>query len=276
MARVLSSAGHRMTLWNRNAEKVRSLAAELGADVAATPAQAAAASDFIVSSLADDHALSEVYLGPDGVAVGMRTGGFAIDTSTVDPDTVKVVGRAVDEAGGHFLDAPVSGSVSTVEQGSLTIMVGGDSALLPAVAPVLEPLSSRIIHVGPRGAGSATKLAVNALVHGLNVALSEALVLAEKAGVSRSVAYEVFASGAGGAPFVHYKRDAYEQPDRATVAFSLNLVAKDLELITGLARRVGAPMAQAEASLGVVESAIEVGMGERDLSAIAVMLRGAT
>jgi 3-hydroxyisobutyrate dehydrogenase/2-hydroxy-3-oxopropionate reductase len=131
-----------------------------------------------------------------------------------------------------------------------------------------------VVHVGGRGAGSATKLAVNNLVLGLNVALSEALVLAERAGVDRSTAYEVFSSGAGGAPFVQYKRAAYEDPEGTPVAFSLDLVAKDLELITGLAERVEAPMRQATTTLDIVRSAIANGFGERDLSAIAVFLRG--
>jgi 3-hydroxyisobutyrate dehydrogenase/2-hydroxy-3-oxopropionate reductase len=135
-------------------------------------------------------------------------------------------------------------------------------------------MAQRVIHVGGRGAGAAMKLAVNGLVHGLNVALSEALVLAERAGVDRPTAYEVFASGAGGAPFVQYKRAAYEDPDGTPVAFSLDLVAKDLELITALGERVGAPMRQARTSLDIVRDAVASGFAERDLSAIAVYLRG--
>ena len=149
----------------------------------------------------------------------------------------------------------MSGSVSTVESGALTIMVGGEAHLLERVRPVLDTLASRVIHVGDRGAGAATKLAVNGLVHGLNVALSEAVVLAERAGVDRATAYEVFASGAGGAPFVQYKREAYEHPDDVPVAFSLDLVEKDLVLITALGDRVGAPMRQAETSLDIVHRA---------------------
>jgi 3-hydroxyisobutyrate dehydrogenase/2-hydroxy-3-oxopropionate reductase len=152
-------------------------------------------------------------------------------------------------------------------------MVGGDPDALQQARPVLDALASRVVHTGERGSGAATKLAVNALVHGLNVALSEALVLAEKAGVERRTAYEVFAGGAGGAPFVQYKRAAYEDPEAASVAFSIDLVAKDLELITGLGARVGAPMAQALVGLDIVRQAIAAGLGDRDLSAIAVFLR---
>ena len=98
-------------------------------------------------------------------------------------------------------------------------------------------------------------------------------MLAERAGVARETAYEVFASGAGGAPFVQYKRVAFERPGEAPVAFSLDLVAKDLELITGLASRVGAPMRQAATSLAIVRDAVADGYGERDMSAVATYLR---
>jgi len=250
------------------------VAGPLSAVVADTPAEAVAMADVALTSLADDNAVRSVYLGEHGVVAGLRPGVVMMEMSTIDPEVVVEIGSAVDATGAVLLDAPVSGSVSTVEQGALTIMVGGDPASVDKARPVLDALSARVIEVGERGAGAATKLAVNALVHGLNVALSEALVLAESAGVGRSVAYEVFASGAGGAPFVQYKREAYEHPDRAVVAFSLDLVAKDLELITRFGDRVGAPMDQAETELEIVRRAIAAGMGDRDLSAVAVFLRG--
>jgi 3-hydroxyisobutyrate dehydrogenase-like beta-hydroxyacid dehydrogenase len=274
MAGTLHRAGHDLVLWNRDRSKSDRLAAELGCAVTETAAEATAAADVIITSLADDRAMLAVYLGEGGVVAGATPGKLIVDTSTVDPGTVVEVGAAVDATGAGFIDCPVSGSVSTVEAGALTIMAGGDPDLIDRARPVLEALSSRIVATGERGSGAATKLAVNGLVHGLNVALSEALVLAERAGVERSVAYEVFASGAGGAPFVHYKREAYEHPEAATVAFSLDLVAKDLELITGLADRVGAPMDQANTGLDIVRRAIEAGFADRDLSALAVFMRG--
>jgi len=274
MAATLSRAGFDLIVWNRDQEKAVRVAGPLSAIVADTPAEAVAKADVALTSLADDNAVRSVYLGEHGVVAGLRPAVVMMEMSTIDPEVVVEIGSAVDVTGAALLDAPVSGSVSTVEQGALTIMVGGDPADVDKVRPVLDALSARVIEVGERGAGAATKLAVNALVHGLNVALSEALVLAEKAGVGRSVAYEVFASGAGGAPFVQYKREAYEHPDRAVVAFSLDLVAKDLELITRLGDRVGAPMDQAEAELEIVRRAIAAGMGDRDLSAVAEFLRG--
>jgi 3-hydroxyisobutyrate dehydrogenase-like beta-hydroxyacid dehydrogenase len=114
---------------------------------------------------------------------------------------------------------------------------------------------------------------VNALVHGLGVALSESLVLAERAGIERSTAYEVFASGAAAAPFVLYKRSAFERPEETPVAFSLDLVAKDLDLILELAREAGAPMPQGESNRAEIGRAIEAGYGSADMSALARHLR---
>lgn len=273
MAGTLQRAGFELTLWNRDLTKAEAVSTATGAAVEATPALAVSKSDVVITSLADDEAVRAVFLGSDGLAGGLRPGTVVLEMSTIDPEVIFEIGDAVDATGAVLLDAPVSGSVSTVEQGALTIMVGGDLSAAAAARPVLDALASRVVETGARGTGSATKLAVNALVHGLNVALSEALVLAERAGVERTVAYEVFASGAGGAPFVQYKRAAYESPDDAAVAFSLDLVAKDLELITRLGDRVGVRMDQAETGRAIVSRAIEAGLGDRDLSAIAVLLR---
>ena len=272
MVRRLLESGFDVVAWNRD----RSKAEATGAAVAETAKDAVASVDVVVTSLADDAAVRAVYLGSDGVVAGAEPGKVIVETSTIDPDTVLEIGAAVDSTGAVFIDAPVSGSVATVAAGGLTIMAGGDPSHVALARPVLDGLAARIIEVGPRGAGATTKLAVNGFLHGLNVALAEALVLAEKAGVDRSVAYEVFASGAGGAPFLQYKREAYEHPEDAAVAFSLDLVAKDLELITGLADRVAAPMEQTHTALGVVRRAISAGLGGRDMSAVAVHLRGET
>ena len=191
----------------------------------------------------------------------------------IDPKTLVLIEPAIGEAGATLLDAPVSGSVQLVEAGNLTVMVGGDAEALATAEPVLEALAARIFHVGSLGAGATTKLAVNAVVHAINIAVAEALVLAERAGVDRSTAYEVFASSAAGAPFVAYKRSAFENPDEAAVAFSLDLVAKDLDLILGLAGDVGLEMGQGAANREVAGKAIAAGYGQSDMSAVAGYLR---
>lgn len=274
MARRFHDGGYELVLWNRDRSKAEAVAADTGSSIAATAAEAASRAGLVVSSLADDEALRAVYLGDEGVVEGAEEGTIVVDTSTVDPDTIIEVGSAVDAAGAEFGDCPVSGSVATVEAGALTVMAGGSPESIEKVKPLLSTISKQVVHVGDRGAGAACKLAVNGLVHGLNVALSEALVLAERAGIERETAYEVFASGAAGAPFLDYKRAAYESPDDAAVAFSLDLVSKDLDLITGLGSKVGLPMDQANTTLGVVRAAIESGLGDKDMSAVAVYLRG--
>jgi 3-hydroxyisobutyrate dehydrogenase-like beta-hydroxyacid dehydrogenase len=197
-----------------------------------------------------------------------------LETSTVDPDTVIALAPGVEQQGAVLLDSPVSGSVPAVEAGTLMIMVGGDEAALDRARPVLEALGSRIFPVGGQGAGATMKLAVNAIVHAINAALSEALVLAERAGIERERAYEVFCNSAAAAPFLQYKQQAFERPGDTPVAFSIELVAKDLDLILGLAERVGARMDQAVSNREVVRDAMAAGLADADLSAIAEHLRG--
>ena len=270
MVGTLSRAGFDVVAWNRSSGKVENVAASAGANVADAPAEAIRDADVVVSSLADDAAVESVF---GQTTEALHESQVVLEMSTISPVTTRRVGERVLARGAGYLDAPVSGSVSLVEAGNLTIMVGGDGATLDRGRPVLEALAGKILHVGTLGAGATMKLAVNALVHGLNVALSESLVLAERAGVDRSEAYEVFASGAAAAPFVLYKRAAYERPDDTPVAFTLELVAKDLDLILGLADDVGLPMKQATINRETVNEAIRAGLGEHDLSALAVHLR---
>jgi 3-hydroxyisobutyrate dehydrogenase len=272
MARRLRGAGRRVVLFNRTPGRAAHVAAEIDATIATT-ARAAAGFEVVLVSLADDAAVEAVFRGPDGLVAGLHPGAVVVETSTVDPETVRALAPLVEERSATLLDAPVSGSVPVVERGELTFMVGGDAAALDRVRPVLDVLATRVFHLGGVGTGATMKLAVNSVVHALNQALSEALVLAERAGVDRSSAYDVFAASAVAAPFVHYKRDAFEHPDTAPVAFMLDLVAKDLDLIDTLARRVGARMDQLAANREVVRDAIAAGLGERDLSALAVLMR---
>ena len=271
MVGTLRRAGFDVVAWNRDRAKADEVARTTGARIAQTAGEAAAGADVALSSLADDAAVEAVYAE---ALEGFHAGQVVLEMSTIAPETVRTVAPSVRGRGATMLDAPVSGSVPVVERGELLIMVGGEPDGLERARPVLEALSSTIIHVGELGTGATMKLAVNALVHGLAAALAESLVLAERAGVERTTAYEVFASGAAAAPFVLYKRAAFERPDETPVAFSLDLVAKDLDLILALAERVGAPMPQADTNREAVRSALAAGMGERDMSALAGYLRG--
>jgi 3-hydroxyisobutyrate dehydrogenase-like beta-hydroxyacid dehydrogenase len=270
----LVTAGHPVTVHNRTRARADAVARQHGVAVAGSPGDAAAVADVVVVSLADDAAVRAAYLGADGILAGLRAGTVVADTSTVDPDTVRALGPEVAATGGALLDTPVSGSVSAVQTGQLLVMAGGDVAALERARPALDAFARRVLFLGPLGAGATMKLAVNAVVFGLNGAVAEALVLAEKAGVERSLAYEVFASSAVAAPFVAYKRAAFERPDDTLVAFALHLVAKDLDLAAGLAARVGARMPQLAANRAVVQQALDAGLALSDMSAVAKLLRG--
>jgi 3-hydroxyisobutyrate dehydrogenase-like beta-hydroxyacid dehydrogenase len=269
----LRSGGADVIVYNRTRERAEKAASQTGADVADTAREAASSAGTVIVSLADDRAVDEAYTGNEGIIAGLNPGTVVADTSTIDPETARRIAHLVEEAGAGHLDSPVSGSVSVVERGELTIMAGGRDDDLDAARPVLDVLATRIFHMGDHGTGAAMKLAVNAVVGALNLAVAEALVLAEKAGIERSTAYEVFASSVVAAPYVLYKRDAFEQPEETPVAFSLNLVAKDLDLILELARRVGASMEQAMANREAVGRALAAGFGDADISAIAEYLR---
>jgi len=273
MVGTLRRAGFDVTVWNRTTERAEGLAETHGAATAATPAEAVGAADVALSSLADDEAVLATYLGGDGAASGAGPDQVLLEMSTIAPATVLRAGEAVAERGAAFLDAPVSGSVPVVEKGELTIMVGGESAALERARPVLDVLATKVFHVGTLGAGATVKLAVNALIHAIDVSLSEALVLAEKSGVDRTAAYDVFAAGAAAAPFVLYKRPAFENPESAPLTFTLDLMAKDLDLILSLAQEVGASMGQAERNRELVREALSAGFSGRDMSAVAEYLR---
>ncbi len=273
MVGTLRRAGLDVIVWNRTAERAEAVAGVHGATSAASAAVAIDGADVVLSSLADDAAVLATYLGDGGAAAACGPGQVVLEMSTIAPDTALRVGEAVRATGAGFLDAPVSGSVPTVERGELTIMAGGEGDDLERARPVLDALAAKVFHVGALGAGATVKLAVNALVHAIDVGLSEALVLAEKAGVERTAAYDVFAAGAAAAPFVLYKRPAFEHPDDAPLTFTLDLMAKDLDLILSLAREVRAPMGQAERNRELVGRALEAGYAGRDMSAVAAYLR---
>jgi 3-hydroxyisobutyrate dehydrogenase-like beta-hydroxyacid dehydrogenase len=270
MAARLIAGGVEVTVWNRTLARAETV---VGALVAATAREAAASAPVVIVSLADDAAVDSAYGGPSGLVAGVSAETVVCDTSTVDPETARRTASLVAKAGGAALDTPVSGSVSTVETGQLAVLVGGPASALDAARPVLDHLAARVFHLGPSGAGAAMKLAVNGVVHAINQAVSEALVVAESAGIARSDAYDVLAAGAAGAPFVQYKRAAFLDPGATPVAFTLDLVAKDLDLLLALAARAGVPVDQARANRAAVSAAVDGGLGEADMSAMAAHLR---
>jgi 3-hydroxyisobutyrate dehydrogenase-like beta-hydroxyacid dehydrogenase len=273
MATRLQGQGFTVTVHNRTRQRADVFATEVAVDVAATAREAAGAAALVVVSVADDHALRGIAGGDDGLVAGLGSGTVVLETSTVAPATMLWLEREVARTGAGLLDAPVSGSVPSVERGALTFLIGGPAQALAQAEPVLSALGERVLHLGGVGTGAAMKLAVNTVVHGLNASIAEALVLAEQAGVARADAYEAFAGSAAGAPFVHYKRPAFLDPEGSPTAFSLALAAKDLELALALAEACSAALPQARSNLEDLRGAIAEGLGEKDMSWLAQRLR---
>jgi 3-hydroxyisobutyrate dehydrogenase-like beta-hydroxyacid dehydrogenase len=273
MGARVAGAGHDLVVFNRTRSRAEDLAGRTEARVADSAREAAEFAEVCLVSLADDPAVTATYLDDNGLIAGLQPRAIVCDASTVAPATVRGLNPLVAQKDAILLDTPVSGSVSTVGSGTLTVMVGGDQDALDRARPVLETFAKSIFYLGDIGAGATMKLVVNSLVHSLNVAVSEALVLAEKAGLDRETAYDIFEAGAAGAPYVKYKREAFLRPGEVPVAFSLDLVAKDQELIHDLAAQVGARMEQGEASRKLVAEAVSAGMAERDISEVAEFLR---
>jgi 3-hydroxyisobutyrate dehydrogenase/2-hydroxy-3-oxopropionate reductase len=276
MARNLAAAGLLTGVYNRTAETGRRLAGELGVEACATPAELAEDSDVIVTSVTDADVVRLLYDSPDGFLEGIRPGSIGLEMSTIGPPSIEwLAGRLADKGCG-LVDAPVSGSVLPAESGTLTIMAGGSAADFASVRPALEAIGSTIFHLGPAGSGATMKLAVNNVIYGLNQSIAESLVLAERAGVDRLQAYEVFAASAIAAPFVHYRRDAFERPGEVPVAMRLALAEKDLALILDLAARLGTRLPQAEVNVQVTREAEAAGFADADISAVASFLRQAS
>jgi 3-hydroxyisobutyrate dehydrogenase/2-hydroxy-3-oxopropionate reductase len=272
MALNVARAGYPLAVYNRTRSKALALSDATGAVVCGSPAEVAEQSDVIITMVSDETASSELYFGPSGMVQKLRPGATCIEMSTVAPEFIRHLHQKLAPLGVQLLDAPVSGSVAHAEQGHLTIMVGSDQDIRP-VLPVLQNIGARIIHVGPLGTGAAMKLAVNTIIFGLNQALAEALLMAESAGVDRSVAYDVFENSAAAAPYVHYRKQSFLKPDEVPVAFSMDLARKDLDLIQALARQFHVPIPQANLNRQIFCEAINQGRGREDVSAIAEHLR---
>jgi 3-hydroxyisobutyrate dehydrogenase len=273
MAANLAAAGHDLVLHNRTRDKAEELADRIGAEVADTPRAAASSADVVITMLADEAALLGVCDGPDGVLVGLREGAALVDMGTTGPTAIAALAPRTASAGGVLVDAPVSGSTAAAASAALTIMVGAPPEVFAMVAPVLQALGRSVHHLGDTGAGAVTKLAVNNVIYAMGNALSESLVLTERAGIERERVYDVFEDSAIAAPMVGYRRQAFLDPEGTPAAFAMTLAAKDLRLITQLAASLDLPVEQAEANLSLFERAIAAGLGDHDMADVAVHLR---
>jgi 3-hydroxyisobutyrate dehydrogenase-like beta-hydroxyacid dehydrogenase len=268
MARNIGRAKFPLVLYNRTHSKAEDLAGELHAQVARAPSELGSRCDIILTMVSDANALRDLYFGDAGIAERLRPGTICVDMSTVGPAAVRDLAARLGATGAFVLDAPVSGSIALASSAQLTIMVGGAVEQFERALPVLQSMAKHVFHLGPLGAGATMKLAVNTVVYGLNQALAEGLLLAQRAGVDFRSAYDVLETSAVAAPYVHYRRDSFLNPDQTEVGLPLRLAEKDLQLIQHLAQEVKAKMPQVQTNLGSVSSAVQNGKGERDVSGV--------
>ena len=224
-----------------------------GAQSAKTPAEIAAVSDIVISSLPSNAASEEVALGPDGVLAGAKQGDIYIDTSTISPEVIQLIEAEGAKKGVGVLDAPVSGSGDQRENGTLTVMVGGEVATFERARPVLEAFGGNIFHVGPLGSGAKIKL-INNLVMACNAAACmEGLLLGVKAGLTPQIVHDVLKVSSGGSTIMNNiaarLADTPTQPRPGKgPTQGLQTVSKDVRLASDMARSLGFPMIMGSAA----------------------------
>ncbi len=229
MAANLLKAGFPVTAWNRTASRAEPLA-ELGATIAASPAEVARASEIIVSCVTNSPDVEAIALGPDGVIEGAANGSIYIDCSTISPAVARKVAEALAERGVSMLDAPISGGDVGAKAGTLAIMVGGEADIFERARPVFEAMGKTIVLVGPSGSGQVVKLC-NQVAGGLNLlAMSEAITLARRSGVDPAKMLEVVSSGAAGSWMLSNLGPRAVRGDFAP-GFMVDLQQKDLGLV---------------------------------------------
>jgi 3-hydroxyisobutyrate dehydrogenase len=250
-ARLAHAPRVTLTVWNRSPDKARTFAREHGARVASTPAEAAATAEVVITCFPVSSDVESLLEGTHGLLAGMKQGTTLVDCTSGDPATSKRIAARLAEKGIGFLDAPVSGGTSGAEQGTLTVMVGGDAALLERVRPALEPFGKKIVHCGPVGAGDALKAVNNALLAVHVWSTAEGLAALAKAGVAPDVALDVInaSSGRSNASMNLFPERVLTRAFPRT--FRLALLDKDVGIAAGVAReqKVPAPLLQLTADL---------------------------
>ena len=264
MARNLAAAGFEVTVWNRTRERAEAL----GLPVADTPAEAAAAAQATITMVVDSPQVEEVLFGDDGASGGMGPGHVAIDMSTIAPTAALSIGERLQAP---FLDAPVTGSRPKAEDGTLTIMVGGDPPDFERVEPVLSAMGALVLRVGPPGHGQMAKLINNTLAAVNAAALAEGLALAGRFGLDTGALLEVVAAGSGASAMQKLKAGPMLERDLDPL-FKLEHMLKDVRHCLAEARALGVELPLAERAERLYARAGERGLGERDFAAVIEVL----
>ncbi len=262
----LISKGHTVTGYNRTRSKVEWLI-KAGMMWADSPRAVAAAADITFSMVTNSEALESVFEGHDGIRAGLAPGKIYVDISTVSPDYSRAVAEKVRAKGADMLDSPVSGSVSTLQEGKLSVMVGGRKETFEKVKPILLDIGPKVTHVGGNGQALVLKIAANLSLAVQMLAFSEGVLLAEKSGISREIAVDVLTNSAIGSPMVKY-RGPFVITLPAEAWFNVNMMQKDMLLALELGRRLEVPMPSTAVANQFLTAARGIGLEREDFAVV--------
>lgn len=271
MATNVRRAGFGLSVWNRTPGKAELPLSE-GAEELASPAAVAAASDIVVICVSDTPDVEAVLFGDDGVAAGARSGSLVVDCSTIAPGATRDFAARLAGSDVRLVDAPVSGGSEGAQKGTLTIMVGGDEADVERARPVLEAMGSTITHMGPIGAGQATKAVNQVILAGTYLGVAEGMVLALKSGLDASKVVEALSGGAAGS-WVLQNRSGRMIDDDYPLGFRIALHLKDVTIALEMAREVGASLPITAIASQIEAGLVAKGHGDDDNSALARAIR---
>jgi 3-hydroxyisobutyrate dehydrogenase len=271
MAANLARAGAPLTVWNRTPGRATDVVA-LGAGEATSPSALAAACEVVVLCLSDTPDVEAVLFGPEGISGSIRPGSLVVDCSTISPEGSRDFASALAAQDVGFVDAPVSGGSEGARQGTLTIMCGGSEPDVERARPILAAMGKAITHMGPVGAGQATKAVNQVILAGTYLGVAEGLVLAMKAGLDAERVVEALSGGAAGS-WVLQNRSGRMIADEYPLGFRIALHRKDLGIALELARQVGAALPVAGLAEQIENGLIAQGHGDDDNSALARAVR---
>jgi 3-hydroxyisobutyrate dehydrogenase-like beta-hydroxyacid dehydrogenase len=262
----LLSKGHTVTGYNRTREKAQWLV-EKGMQWADSPRAVANASDYTFAMVTNAAACQTIAEGPAGLLAGLSAGKIFIDMSTISPAASRALAAKVRTAGADMVEAPVSGSVITLQEGKLSIMVGGRKETFDAIKPVLFDIGPKVTYMGDNGLALCMKIAINLSLAVQMLAFSEGVLLAEKSGIAREVAVDVLTHSAVASPMIQYRGPfVLQQPEEAW--FDVNMMQKDMMLAMELGRQFDVPLPTAAVSNEILTAARAMGLAKYDFACV--------
>jgi len=266
VTRRLLDAGHTVTVWNRTRAKAEPLL-EAGAQWAGSPRAVTERSDVVFTMVTNTAAVLAVAEGPEGILAALGPGKVYVDMSTASPANTRALAEKVAAAGAQMLDAPVSGTSITIEQGKASVMVGGDEDAFERAKLILEAIGPKVFHLGPNGSAVAMKIAINLSLAVQMLAFSEGVLLAEKTGIPRERAVEVMLASVIASPMVVYRGPlVLGHPEE--VWFDCHMMQKDMNLALELGRELEVPLPTTAITNEYLTAANGMGIGEKDFAVL--------